>query len=62
MKIVESKSSNRKSKNKKPAPNYSSWDSLTQAKYLFDLHQQLGNSQSVKECYQIASKAIAEAV
>lgn len=58
MKIVESKSSNRKSKNKKPAPNYSSWDPLTQTKYLFDLHQQLGSKINRTEAYELALKAV----
>ncbi|MFP5520407.1 MAG: hypothetical protein ACLGGX_10925 [Bdellovibrionia bacterium] len=57
MKIVESKPSIQKSK--KSVPNYSSWDPLTQAKYLYDLHLQLGKSLSLKECYDLASKAVA---
>lgn len=58
MKLVESKSSSRQAKPKDSTPNYSSWDALTQAKYLFDLHQQLGQKISKKEAYDLASKAV----
>ncbi|HND85567.1 MAG TPA: hypothetical protein PLU50_07145 [Pseudobdellovibrionaceae bacterium] len=58
MKIVDTKSSIRKSKNKKSTPNYSSWDALTQARYLFDLHQQIGQKISLKEAYELAVKAV----
>ena len=58
MKIVETKSSDKKSKSKKPSVNYSSWDPLTQAKYLYDLHQQLGSRISKTEAYESALKAV----
>lgn len=58
MKIVETKTSNKKSNSKKPSINYSSWDPLTQAKYLYDLHQQLGSRISKTEAYELALKAV----
>ncbi|PIS11144.1 MAG: hypothetical protein COT73_05555 [Bdellovibrio sp. CG10_big_fil_rev_8_21_14_0_10_47_8] len=58
MKIVETKTSTRKSKPKKTSVNYSNWDPLTQAKYLYDLHQQLGSKINRAEAYELALKAV----
>ncbi len=55
MKIVERKTSAKKSK--KSVVNYSSWDPLTQAKYLFELGQQIGPQITMAEAYQLALKA-----
>jgi hypothetical protein len=58
MKIVETKTSVKKSKPKKTSVDYSSWDPLTQAKYLYDLHQQLGSKIDRTEAYELALKAV----
>ena len=43
---------------KKSSTNYSSWDPFTQAKYLYDLHQQLGQKKSFKDSYMLALRAV----
>ena len=58
MKIVKLKTLNKKSK--KIAPNYSSWDALTQAKYLYDLGCATGQRISPLTAYELANKAVTE--
>lgn len=52
---------NKESQNQQPSPTreeYQSCDSLTQSRYLYDLHQQLGEPISKSEAYKLADEAV----
>jgi len=58
VKVISSDSTNKRGRKQGLKDSYRSWDPLTQSKFLFDLHRELGNPISQAESYRLALSAV----